>query len=96
MIVSADKLYLYSASNQMLEVRDELKRLQFNIEQLVFSTCDDWQGAAEKVFAEKVITINEQYARLCSFIDDCACLLKQFADEYEAMDKTVADRINRI
>lgn len=96
MIVSSDKHYLYSASDQMLELRDELKRLQFNIEQLVFSTCDEWQGEAEKTFANKVITINEQYNRLCSFIDDYACLLKQFADEYEAMDKTVADRIKRI
>ena len=96
MIVYADKEGLYCAAEEMLKTADVIKKLNFNIEQLVFSTCDSWQGESEKAFAEQIITINGKFDILYAYVDKYASLLKQFANDYEDMDTSIANKIKRI
>lgn len=96
MLVCSDRDRLYEASDEMIRIDMELENLQYAIEQLVYSTCTDWQGAAEKAFAEKIIIINEKYNTLHSFVKEFSRLLKDFADSYEALDEDIANKIKLI
>ena len=96
MIVYADKEGLYRVAEEMLQTAGVIKKLNFKIEQLVFSTCDSWQGESELAFAEKIITINGKFDTLYAYVDKYAFLLKQFANDYEDMDTGIANKINRI
>ena len=96
MVVFADKDGLYQAADDMRQIAALIKRLNRQIEQLVFSTCEDWQGEAEQAFAAQIITVNGQFDRLFAYVDRTAALLKQFADEYESMDTDIADKIKGI
>ena len=80
----------------MLQTAALIKKLNFDIEQLVFSTCDSWQGESERAFAEQIITINGKLDILYAYVDKYALLLKQFANDYEDMDANIADKIKRI
>ena len=80
----------------MLQTAALIKKLNFDIEQLVFSTCDSWQGESERAFAEQIITINGKFDILYAYVDKYALLLKQFANDYEDMDANIADKIKRI
>lgn len=98
-----EKLIVFADSDGMRQKADELeqlagliKGLNYNIEQLVFSTCDTWQGESEQAFAEQIITINGKFDALYAFVDMYALLLKQFADDYESMDTSIAQKIKRI
>lgn len=98
-----EKLIVFADSDGMRQTADELeqlagliKGLNYNIEQLVFSTCDTWQGESEQAFAEQIITINGKFDALYAFVDMYALLLKQFADDYESMDTSIAQKIKRI
>ena len=96
LIVYADKEGLYRAADEMIQIADVIKKLNFHIEQLVFSTCDSWQGESEQAFAEQIITINGKFDTLYAYVDRYASLLKQFANDYEDMDTGIANKINRI
>lgn len=96
MIVYADKEGLYRTAEEMLQTAALIKKLNFDIEQLVFSTCDSWQGESERAFAEQIITINGKFDILYAYVDKYALLLKQFANDYEDMDANIADKIKRI
>ena len=91
MVVFADKDGLYQAADDMRQIAALIKGLNYQIEQLVFSTCEDWQGEAERAFAGQIITVNEQFEHLKT-----AALLKRFADEYESMDTDIANKIKGI
>ena len=96
MIVYADKEGLYRVAEEMLQTAGVIKKLNFHIEQLVFSTCDSWQGESEQAFAEQIITINGKFDTLYAYVDRYASLLKQFAIDYEDMDTSIANKIKRI
>lgn len=96
MIVFADSDGMRQASDGLEQLASLIKGLNYNIEQLVFSTCDNWQGEAERAFAEQIITINGKFDTLYAFVDMYALLLKQFADDYESMDTSIANKIYRI
>ena len=96
MIVRADRDALCDAADQMLLIDKDLKRIQYAIEQIVYSTCTDWQGDAERAFAEKIILINEKFDILHSFVTDYSQKLKVFADAYEEFDTDIAKKINLI
>ena len=96
MIVYANKEGLYRVAEEMQQTAGVIKKLNFNIEQLVYSTCDSWQGKSEQAFAEQIITINGKFDTLYAYVDQYASLLKQFADEYESMDIGIANKIKRI
>ena len=96
MIVAADRDALYDASDQLKQIDNELKRIQFSVEQLVYSTCTNWQGDSERAFAEKIIVINEKFNDLHAFVDYYSKLLKSFADSYEALDEETTKKINLI
>lgn len=96
MIVYADKEGLIRAAEEMLQTAGVIKKLNFKIEQLVFSTCDSWQGEAEQAFAEQIITINGKFDTLYAYVERYASLLKQFAKDYEDMDTSIANKIKRI
>ena len=59
MIVAADRDAMYTVSDEIKQIDNDLKRIQFAIEQLIYSTYADWQGESERAFAEKIIVINE-------------------------------------
>lgn len=96
MIVYADKEGLYRVAEEMEQIADAIKKLNFNIEQLVYSTCDSWQGKSEQAFAEKIITINGKFDTLYAYVETYSSMLKQFADDYASMDTSIADIIKRI
>ena len=96
MIVSADTDRLYNAAEGMVQIAAEIKKLNYLIEQLVFSTCDDWQGASERAFAENIITVNEKFDELYTYVNEYSELLKRFANDYENMDAEIAKKIKRI
>ena len=96
MIVAADRDAMYTVSEELKQIDNDLKRIQFAIEQLIFSTYADWQGDSERAFAEKIIVINEKYHDLHAFVDYYSKLLKRFADSYQMMDEETAKRIKSI
>lgn len=96
MVVFADKDGLYQAADDMRQIAALMKGLHYQIEQLVFSTCEDWQGEAERAFAGQIITVNEQFEHLYAYVDKTAALIKQFADEYKSMDTEIANKIKGI
>ena len=96
MIVAADTDGMRCVADEMRQIADTIKKLNYLIEQLVFSTCDDWQGAAERAFAESVITVNEGFAELLSYVKEYSELLNRFASEYEDMDTIVSKKVRGI
>lgn len=96
MFVFADSGGMYSVSEEMERIGDTLKTLHYHIEQLVFSTCEDWQGASERAFAEQLIELNGKFDILYSFIKAYSSLLKSYADDYDRMDADIAKKIKRI
>ena len=55
MVVFADKDGLYQAADDMRQIAALIKGLNYQIEQLVFFTCEDWQGEAERAFAGQIM-----------------------------------------
>ena len=96
MVVFADKDGLYQAADDMRQIAALIKGLNYQIEQLVFFTCEDWQGEAERAFAGQIITVNGQFEKLYAYVDKTVALLKRFADEYESMDTDIANKIKGI
>ena len=96
MIVAADRDAMYEASDRIKLIDKELRRIQYDVEQLVYSTCTGWQGDAERAFAEKLIFINEQFNDLHAFVDYYSEMLKRFADSYETLDEETAKKIKLI
>lgn len=96
MVVFADKDGLYQAADEMRQLAALIKGLHYHIEQLVFSTCEDWQGEAERAFAGQIITVNEKFDSLYAYVETTAALLRQFADDYESMDTDIAKKIKGI
>ena len=96
MIVFAEKDGLYQVADEMVQIAACIKKLNFNIEQLVFSTYDSWQGDSERAFAEQIIIINGKFDALYAYVDKYSSLLKQFADDYDNMDTSIAEKTKRI
>ena len=87
---------LNEAANEMLFVLNDLKTNRRQIEALVLSTGDDWKGAAEKAFEDKLVFIQKEYEKLFSFFEQCAQLLSQCAADYTCNEKDLLSKLNCI
>ena len=87
---------LNEAANEMLFVLNVLKTNRRQIEALVLSTGDDWKGAAEKAFEDKLVFIQKEYEKLFSFFEQCAQLLSQCATDYTCNEKDLLSKLNCI
>lgn len=81
---------------QMMELLHEIRVNMGRIEQLVHETEGDWQGNAEKVFAQKLLFVKEKFVPVYHFWEEYAGWLKEQAEQYEEHESEIHSKLNLV
>ena len=94
MDIQVEPIKLIEKSNEIKTVTSELTRVMDNIEFLVLSLNGNWQGDAERAFAEKIIFVKKHFSDIATFFNDYSDLLDKFANVYEQQESDLSSKIN--
>lgn len=94
MDIQVEPIKLIEKSNEIKTVTSELTRVMDDIEFLVLSLNGNWQGDAERAFAEKIIFVKKHFSDIATFFNDYSDLLDKFANVYEQQESDLSSKIN--
>ena len=80
-------------------MKDALYTLRSNmvrIEGLVQSLDCEWQGIAEKQYAQRIILVRSEFDALEKVLEQLTDQLDRISDEYEEHEDILAEKIRRI
>ncbi|MBE6572792.1 MAG: WXG100 family type VII secretion target [Ruminococcaceae bacterium] len=91
--INVNDAAMLEKSNEIAMLKNELSHNLKKIEDTVLSMQGDWQGAGEKIFSAKILTVKDQYNDILDFFDDYAKILKGFAESYERQEADLVSKI---
>lgn len=93
-VFDAEKMQ--QASEQMLEVLQEMQMNMRRIEQFVHDVKGDWQGEAEKAFEKKLLHVKVQFVPLQRFLQEYARQIEEQAEIYEEHELEIRSKLNGV
>lgn len=95
-MISFDTEKMLEKYGEMLSITRQLQNNMNHIEKLVLELNGEWQGQAEKLFAEKIVFVNNRYQRITLFLEEYAEQLKKHAKIYETHEEELIQRLNLV
>lgn len=96
MKILMDEERMKAACSEIRNVCLELENCMMNIESLILSTGQDWQGEAEREFENKIFYIRKRYESILKFFRDYADEAEEIVDSYEAVEIKYAQMIKSL
>ncbi len=96
MEIKVDTQELMNDKERITSYAEELEEYMNQLEDIIFSVSGEWQGATEVAFANRLISMKMQYAKLIKSLDDYAQIIGAIGKEYDEYDRNMAQKINLI
>lgn len=96
MQISVDTDALRRESERVRLQKSEIEGVLSSLELLIMSLGSEWQGDAQVAYASRIVYIKREYAGLISFLDSFSELLDCAADDYEELDLSIVNEIDRL
>lgn len=71
----------------------ELEDYMNQIESVVLSIGNEWQGDAERAYTARLLYIRQEFRGITGFLEGYAELLETISAKYEAYDKELSSKI---
>lgn len=96
MVISMEEEKVKASCMAIQAVCAELETCMNNVEQIMQSANQGWQGEAERAYERKIAGLRYQYAKIIAFFQAYGKELEAITDAYEEWETDNASRIQNI